>query len=326
MEQAGRLNNDHWHRPGGTILSAIGGTPLLRLRRMVGNCWAEVWAKDETANPGGSVKSRASLAVVEAAEAMGLLLPGTIIVEPAFGAMGVSMALVAAAKGYRAIIVVPGDTCGAQKAMIKAYGASLLECTPGKSPPETRAALITKALKVAEGLPRTFIPSLFPHDATTGYHKRTTALEILCQCPGTVDAFVTCVGSGASLTGIGQVLKEANPEVLVVAVSLEGHVLPGSTRPINGAHLSRAFVDQSLIDRVIEVSEEDARNTSQALARLEGVLAGLTSGANVWAALEVARALGSGKRVVVILPDPAYSCMEPEPSCGHFGEEDQDAG
>ncbi|MFN2166884.1 MAG: cysteine synthase A [Anaerolineae bacterium] len=286
-----------------SVLDLIGDTPLVRLRRLPGEGSATVWAKLERRNPGGSVKDRIALAMIQAGEASGALQPGGVIVEPTSGNTGIGLAMVAAVKGYRLILTMPETMTAERRTLVKAYGAELI-LTPGE---EGMKGSIAKAKELAQK-PGYFMPQQFENPANPEVHRRTTAREILEQVDE-LDAFVAGVGTGGTITGVGQVLKEERPGVKIVAVEPAGSpVLSGGAAgrhkiPGIGAGFVPDVLDTSVLDVIVQVSDEDAWRTARRLAREEGILSGISCGAAAWAALQVAQELGQGKTVVVILPD-----------------------
>jgi cysteine synthase A len=290
-----------------SITELIGRTPLVRLNRISDETGAEVLGKLESFNPGGSVKDRIGLAMIDAAERDGRIAPGrTTLIEPTSGNTGVALAMVAAARGYDLVLTMPDTFSLERRALLKAYGARLV-LTPGS---EGMAGAVGRAHELAEELGDTFVPQQFENPANPDAHRLTTAEEIWEDTDGEVDAFVAGVGTGGTLTGVGQVLKERRPGVLVVAVEpSESPVLSG--RPA-GAHriqgIGAGFVpkvlDAQAYDEVLTVDADDAFATARALAREEGILVGISAGANVWAAAELARRDGMrGKVVVTVLCD-----------------------
>ncbi len=276
----------------------------MRLRRFAPGERAEIWAKIESRNPGGSVKDRIAIAMVEEAERQGLLKPGDGIVEATSGNTGIGLAVVAAARGYRLILTMPEDMSQERKALFRWMGAEL-HLTPAIEG-------MSGAVYAAEEIARErgyFLPRQFENPANPEIHRRTTAREILEDSGGRIDAFVAGVGTGGTLTGVGEVLKEAVPHCLVVAVEpARSAVLsggrPGFTRIQGlGAGFVPGVLNRSVYDRVIAVSDEEAMATSRLLARQEGILCGFSSGAAAWASLQVARELGPGKVVVTVFPD-----------------------
>jgi cysteine synthase A len=286
-----------------TVLELIGNTPLVRLRRMPPSSSAVVWAKLEAFNPGGSVKDRISLAMIEAAEQSGELQPGRTIVEPTSGNTGIGLAMTAAVKGYHLILTMPDTLSLERRALMQAYGAELL-LTPGT---EGMKGAIAKAEELVREHDY-FMPLQFANPANPEVHRRTTAAEILTQV-GHLDAFVGGVGTGGTITGVGEILKDTLPGVQIVAVEPAGSPVLSGGSP--GKHkiqgIGAGFVPEVLnthiIDEVVRVKDEDAAETARRLAREEGILCGISSGAAAWAALLVAERLGGGKVVVVVLPD-----------------------
>ncbi len=287
------------------ILQLIGNTPVVRLRRVPAPGSATIWAKLEGFNPGGSVKDRIALSMVEAAERDGRLRPGGTIVEPTSGNTGIGLAMVAAARGYRLILTMPDTMSVERRALLRAYGAEIV-LTPGA---EGMSGAVARAEALVRENPDYFMPQQFKNPANPQVHRETTAQEILRQVPGKVDAFVAGVGTGGTITGVGEVLKALWPDVRLVAVEpADSPVLSGG-KP--GRHkiqgIGAGFIPDvlrvDLLDEVIPVTYEAARDTARRLAREEGILAGISSGAAAWAALQVAARLGEGKTVVVVLPD-----------------------
>ncbi|MGE5554493.1 MAG: cysteine synthase A [Betaproteobacteria bacterium] len=287
------------------VSDLIGNTPLVRLSKLVEPAMAEILAKVEGKNPGGSVKDRIALAMIEAAERDGKLKPGGTIVEPTSGNTGIGLAMVAAARGYRLVLVMPETMSVERRALLGAYGAELV-LTPG---PEGMAGAVRRAEEILAEHPDYFMPQQFKNPANPEIHRRTTAEEIWRATGGELDAFVAGVGTGGTITGVGSVLKERRPETLVVAVEPAASPVLSGGQP--GPHkiqgIGAGFIpevlDRSLLDRIITVTNEDAFQTAADLSRREGLLVGISSGAAVYAALQVAKELGAGKRVVVILPD-----------------------
>ena len=287
-----------------SILHAVGNTPMLELRRM-GN--GDIFAKAEYLNPGGSIKDRVALYIVEQSEKSGRLKPGNVIVEASSGNTGIGFAFVGVLKGYRVIIVMPEDMSEERKKIIRALGGELI-LTPG---PEGIPGAAKRADEMAASDSNIFRPDQFGNPLNPEAHYVHTGPEVWEQMEGRVDAFVAGVGSGGTLGGVGKFLKEQDSPSLVVAVepknsaALLGHE-PG-LHQIQG--IGDGFVppvlDTSLIDRVITVSDEDAIGTTRRLARAEGMLVGTSSGANVWAAMQLAKELGPDKSVVTVLPDRA---------------------
>jgi cysteine synthase A len=286
-----------------TVLDLVGDTPLVRLRKLPAPGAAEVWAKLEGFNPGGSVKDRIAKSMVEAAEEAGLLEPGGVIVEPTSGNTGIGLAMTAAVKGYRLILIMPEGLSAERSALLQAYGAEVHH-TP-------REQGMKGAIAGAEELARQhgyFVPLQFSNPANPEIHRRTTAAEILAQV-GQIDAFVAGVGTGGTITGVGEVLKDTLPGVEIVAVEPAGSpVLSGGAPGRHkiqgiGAGFAPEVLNRDAIDQVMRVADQDAAETARRLAREEGILAGISSGAAAWAAMQVAARLGKEKTVVAILPD-----------------------
>ncbi len=285
----------------------VGGTPLVRLSRLSEETGATILGKLEAANPAGSVKDRIGLAMVEAAEAEGALVPGeSVIVEPTSGNTGIALAFVAAARGYRCILTMPESMSMERRALLKAYGAELV-LTPA---PEGMRGAIARAQEIAAETPSAFIPQQFENPANPDVHARTTAVEIWDDTDGAVDVFVAGVGTGGSVTGVGHVLKERKPEVKIVAVEpVDSPVLSGGEPAPHriqgiGAGFVPGVLDTGVYDEIIQATAEDAFEVSRRLAREEGILTGISAGANVWAAMQVAKRPGNeGKVIVTIICD-----------------------
>jgi len=292
-------------RPHDSVIDLIGRTPVVRLNRLVKSDSAEVLVKLESVNPGGSVKDRIALSMIEAAEREGKLKPGATIVEPTSGNTGVGLAMVAAAKGYHLILTMPETMSIERRKLLSAFGAELV-LTPGS---EGMPGAIRKAQEILNERSNCFMPQQFENPANPEIHRRTTALEILEQLDRRLDAFVAGVGTGGTLTGVGEVLKSEIKGVQVIAVEpADSPVLSGGAPGPHGIQgIGAGFVPKVLnteiYDRVIPVETRDAMAMSARLAREEGILAGISSGAAVVAALQVAEDLGPGKRVLAVLPD-----------------------
>jgi cysteine synthase A len=287
------------------VTKLVGNTPLVRLRRSSRESGAEVVAKLEYQNPAGSVKDRIGVSMIEAAERAGRIKPDTIILEPTSGNTGIALAFVCASRGYRCTLVMPETMSKERRMLLRAYGAELV-LTPGA---EGIPGAMRKADEMAAEDPRYFIPQQFSNPANPEVHRRTTAEEIWRDTEGKVDMLVAGVGTGGTITGVGQVLKERKPSVHVVAVEPDASpVLSGGPKgphPLQG--LGAGFVpevlDTHVYDEVVRVKGEDAFETARRLAREEGLLVGISSGAAVWAAEQVARRQdGQGKLIVVIIP------------------------
>ena len=286
----------------------IGKTPLLELTHIekAHDLKAKIVAKLEYFNPAGSVKDRIAKAMIDDAEAKGLLKAGSVIIEPTSGNTGIGLASVAAARGYRIIIVMPETMSVERRQLMKAYGAELVLTEGAKG----MKGAIAKAQELAAQTPDSFIPGQFTNPANPSAHRATTGPEIWNDTDGTVDTFVAGVGTGGTLTGVGEYLKSQNPNVKVVAVEPAGS--PVLSKGVAGAHkiqgIGAGFVPDTLntkiYDEIITVENEDAFATGRELARKEGLLVGISSGAAVWAAAQLAkRPENQGKRIVVLLPD-----------------------
>ena len=288
------------------ITELIGRTPLVRLRRVTEGAAAEVVAKLESFNPAASVKDRIAVSMIDAAEQAGIIRPDTVILEPTSGNTGIGLAMVCAARGYRCVLTMPETMSTERRMLLRAYGAELI-LTPG---PEGMAGAIARAEELAKSDKRYFIPQQFENPANPAVHRRTTAEEIWADTDGQVGIVVAGVGTGGTITGVGQVLKERKPSVRCVAVEpAASPVLSGGEKgphPIQG--LGAGFVPPvlatELVDEIITVGNDDAFTVARQLAQQEGLLAGISSGAAVWAALQVARRPeNAGQLIVVVLPD-----------------------
>lgn len=282
----------------------IGNTPLVRLERVVEPEMAEVWVKVEGMNPGGSIKDRTALAMIADAEARGVLRPGGLIVEPTSGNTGIGLAQVAAARGYRLMLCMPATMSEERKATLRAYGAELVLTDPERR----MLAAIEEAERIRDEK-GAFLPNQFSNPANPRVHYETTGPEIWLGIGRQVDAFVYGTGTGGTISGVGRFLTEQDPHIRIIAVEPgRSAVLSGEER---GQHqfqgMGPGFIppnlDRDLIDSVIKAWEEDAFPLARRLAREEGLFVGMSSGAMVWAAFQVARELGPGHRVVTIAPD-----------------------
>jgi cysteine synthase len=288
------------------ITQLIGHTPLVRLNRVTDGAGADVVAKLESFNPAASVKDRLGVALIDAAEEAGLLKPDTIILEPTSGNTGIALALVAAARGYRITLTMPETMSIERRKLLRAYGAELI-LTPG---PEGMPGAIAKAEELAKTDQRYFVPQQFENPANPAIHRKTTAEEVWRDTDGKIDIFVSGVGTGGTITGVAQVIKERKPSVQFMAVEpAASPVLSGGQKgphPIQGigAGFVPPVLDLDLVDEIITVGNDDAINLSRRLAREEGLLVGISSGAAAVAALQVARRPeNAGKLIVVVLPD-----------------------
>ena len=287
------------------ITELVGNTPLVRIRNLNKGA-AEVVAKVEYFNPGGSVKDRIALAMIEAAEASGVLQPGGTLIEPTSGNTGVGLALAAAVKGYKLILTMPDTMSVERRKLAAAYGAELV-LTPGK---DGMKGAIAKAEELHAATPNSLIPQQFENPANPEKHYRTTGQEILRDTDGKVDVFVAGVGTGGTLSGVGKALREANPDVKIYAVEpdtspvlSQGRAGPHKIQGIGAGFVPRTL-DTTIYDGVIPVSAEDAGAAARAAAKEEGLLVGISSGAALHAALQLAQKPEfAGKRIVVLLPD-----------------------
>ncbi|BBX97109.1 cysteine synthase A [Mycobacterium lacus] len=289
-----------------SITQLIGRTPLVRLRRVTDGAVADVVAKLESFNPAGSVKDRIGVAMIDAAEQAGLIKPDTIILEPTSGNTGIALAMVAAARGYKCVLTMPDTMSIERRMLLRAYGAELV-LTPGA---DGMAGAIAKAEELAKTDDRYFIPQQFENPANPAIHAVTTAEEVWRDTDGKVDIFVSGIGTGGTITGVAQVIKERKPSAQFVAVEpAASPVLSGGQKgphPIQGigAGFVPPVLDLGLVDEIITVENDDAVDLARRLAKEEGLLVGISSGAAVWAALQVARRPeNAGKQVVVVLPD-----------------------
>ncbi len=292
------------------ILEAVGHTPMIRLRRMAPE-GAQVLVKFEGLNVGGSIKTRTALAMIEDAERRGLIGPDTVIVEPTSGNQGVGLALCGAVKGYRVRVIMPDSVSQERRKLVRQYGAQVVLVRDEGDIGACIAACRRMADEMAREDPRVFVPGQFDNPANPEAHRRGTAREILEQTGGDVDGFCAGFGTGGTLTGIGEVLRAHNPRVAIWAAEPENAAVLSGGRV--GSHVQMGIGDglvpgnlnTALVDRVCIVSDAQALQTARDLARLEGLMCGISSGTNVAAALEMARTLGPGRRVVTVLPDTA---------------------
>ncbi|PKO04885.1 MAG: cysteine synthase A [Chloroflexi bacterium HGW-Chloroflexi-3] len=287
------------------ITELIGNTPLVRLNRLTEGLNAEVLAKLEYFNPAHSVKDRIGVAMIDAAEKAGLIDQNSIIVEPTSGNTGIALAFVCAARGYKSIIIMPDTMSKERRMLLRAFGAELI-LTPGS---EGMPGAIAKANELAGNDPQVFIPQQFQNPANPDIHRKTTAIEIINDTDGHLDYFVSGVGTGGTITGVGEALKRHNPEIKVVAVEpSDSAVLSGGEKgkhPIMGigAGFIPDVLNTNIYDEIIQVSGPDAFDTARKMASQEGLLVGISSGAATWAALQIAkRPEAVGKRIVVIIP------------------------
>lgn len=287
------------------ITDLIGDTPVVRLNKLVPEGAAEVYVKLEMFNPSGSVKDRAAYNMIKTAEEKGLIKPGDTIIEPTSGNTGIGLAMTAAAKGYRAILIMPDNMTKERINILKAYGAEVVLTPSEKKMP----GAIEKALELQKTIPGSFIPQQFENFANPDIHRTTTAIEIYNQMEGRLDAFVATAGTGGTITGTGEKLKELLPDLFVGVVEPKGSPVLSGGQP--GPHklvgTSPGFVpvilNTDVYDEIFQISDEIAVDTFKRLAREEGIFVGPSAAAAVYTAIEVAKRLGTGKRVVCIAPD-----------------------
>ena len=293
------------------ILEAVGNTPLIRLNRMPEPQSAEVLVKMEALNAGGSIKTRTALNMIEAAEKDGLINKDTIIVEPTSGNQGIGLALVGAVKGYRTIIIMPDSVSEERRKLVRHYGADVKLIHDSGDIGACIEECLNTALRMQKKNPRVFVPQQFANINNVMAHKKHTALEIMAQAAGPIHGFCSGIGTGGTLTGIGEVLKAQYPDLVIWAVEPENAaILAGGTI---GTHMQMGIGDgiipdilnRNIYDDIYVVNDDEAINTAKRLAREEGLMVGISSGTNVAAALKLAKKLGPGKRVVTILPDTA---------------------
>lgn len=297
-----------------SITELVGETPVVKLNKLSGPEDAAVYIKLESYNPGSSVKDRVALSMIDAAEEAGLIKPGDTIVEPTSGNTGIGLAMVAAARGYRLLLVMPETMSMERRNLLKAYGADLV-LTPGA---EGMKGAIAMAEKLIAENPGYYIPQQFKNPANPQIHRETTAKEIIEQAQGRLDAFVAGVGTGGTITGVGEVLKKAFPEIRIIAVEPASSQVLGGKAP--GPHkiqgIGAGFVpdvlDLKILDEIVPVTNEDAMETARNMARKEGILVGISAGAAVFAAIQAAKRLGKGKKVIALTPDTGERYLSTE--------------
>lgn len=293
------------------ILEAMGNTPLIRLNRMAEEDSAQILVKFEGLNVGGSIKTRTAYNMIREAEKQGLIREDTIIVEPTSGNQGIGLALVGAVRGYQTKIIMPDSVSEERRKLVKHYGAEVILIHDAGNIGACIEECLNTALRMAEEDPRVFVPQQFENPANPAVHRDRTAAEILEQADCPIDGFCSGIGTGGTITGIGEVLREKNPEIEIWAVEPEhAAILSGGSI---GTHLQMgigdgvipAILNMDIYDEICIVTDEEAIQTSQELASKEGIMCGISSGTNVAAALKLARKLGKGKTVVTVLPDTA---------------------
>jgi len=285
-------------------LDMIGGTPVLKLNRLVKGDMADIFVKLEKYNPAGSIKDRAALGMIEKAEELGILKEGFTVVEPTSGNMGIALAMIGRIKGYEVIIVMPDSMSVERRNLIKAYGAQLVLTDGSKG----MKGAINKAKEIAEGNSKFFIPQQFINVANPEKHYATTAEEIINDVQD-VDVFVAGVGTGGTITGVGKRLKEIRQEIKIVAVEPErspvlsgGEPGPHKIQGI-GAGFTPDIYDSGVVDEIIKIADEEAFDIAKRMAKEEGILVGISTGANIAAAIKIAKKIGKGKKVVTVAPD-----------------------
>ena len=293
------------------VLEAVGHTPMIRLQRMTKPDSAEVLVKYEGLNVGGSIKTRTALNMIEAAERQGLIHEDSIIVEPTSGNQGIGLALIGAVKGYKTVIIMPDSVSEERRKLVRHYGASVVLIHDDGDIGACIEECLQTAMRMAKEDPKVYVPQQFSNPANPRVHRHRTALEILEQVAGPIDGFCSGVGTGGTTSGIGEVLKAQNPQITIWAVEPENAaILAGGNI---GTHLQMGIGDglipenlnQQIYDDIYIVTDDEAIETARNLARLEGLMCGISSGTNVAAALKLAEKLGKGKTVVTILPDTA---------------------
>jgi cystathionine beta-synthase len=291
-----------------TVLDLVGGTPLVRLQRISRDVEPRLLAKLEFLNPGGSVKDRIGLRMIEQAEREGKLAPGGTIVEPTSGNTGVGLAIAAALKGYRCVFVMPDKIAEEKRALLRAYGAEVVIC-PTAVPPESPESYYSVSNRLAEEIPGAFKPDQYSNAANPEAHYETTGPELWEQTDGQIDALVVAVGTGGTITGTARYLREKKPDLLVVGADPEGSIFsnPDNVHPYLVEGIGEDFwpttFDPSLVDEYVTVSDRDSFRTARRMAREEGILVGGSGGTAVWAMLQVAQRFGRDATIVTIIPD-----------------------
>ena len=293
------------------ILEAVGHTPVIRLARMADEDGAQILVKFEGLNVGGSIKTRTALNMIEQAEREGRIHPGSVIVEPTSGNQGIGLALIGAVKGYRTIIVMPDSVSEERRKLIRHYGAEVMLVHDAGDIGACIEECLNTALRMEKEDPNVFVPQQFSNENNVLAHVKYTAQEILDQVAGPIDGFCSGVGTGGTLTGIGRVLRGANPDIEIWAAEPENAaILSGGTVRTHlqmgiGDGIIPDILDRDIYSHVCVISDEEALDTSKRLAREEGLMCGISSGTNVAAAIRLAKKRGKGKTVVTILPDTA---------------------
>lgn len=293
------------------VLEAIGQTPMIRLNRMKGPGMAEILVKFEGLNVGGSIKTRTALNMIEDAEKKGIINKDTVIVEPTSGNQGIGLALVGAVKGYRTVIIMPDSVSEERRKIVRHYGAEVILIHDDGNIGECIEKCLNTALDMAKNDKNVFVPQQFENPANLFAHKHHTGLEILEQVAGPIDGFCSGIGTGGTITGIGEVLKALNPQIEIWAVEPENAaILAGGNI---GTHIQMGIGDglippilnRNIYSEICIITDDEAISTARDLARLEGMMCGISAGTNVCAAMKLAKKLGEGKTVVTVLPDTA---------------------
>lgn len=293
------------------VLEAVGNTPLIRLNRMTGPDEAEVLVKFEAVNVGGSIKTRTAMNMIEAAEKKGFIHKDTIIVEPTSGNQGIGLALIGAVKGYKTVIIMPDSVSEERRKLVKNYGAQVILIHDAGNIGDCIAKCMETALSMAKEDPNVYVPQQFENEANSAAHREQTAKEILEQAGKPIHGFCSGIGTGGTITGIGEALKAANPDMEIWAIEPENAAILSGKEV--GSHLQMgigdgvipAILNQEIYDDIAIVTDEEAVRTAKELAAKEGLMCGISSGTNVAAALRLAKKLGPGKTVVTILADTA---------------------
>ena len=299
----------------GSILDLIGNTPMVKLAKVVDKGSAEIFAKLEMFNPGGSVKDRIALNMIEQAEKKGLLKPGSVIVEPTSGNTGIGLAIVGRVKGYKVLLTMPEGMSHERIQILQSFGAEVV-LTSAK---EGMVGAVEKARELVATMKDAFMPQQFTNPDNPAMHRKTTAKEILKDTDGHLDAFVAGVGTGGTITGVGEVLKKHNPKIRIIAVEPKNSNVLAGGKP--GPHMIQGIgagfipevLDRSLLDEIISVDDQEAYQMAKRLSKEEGIFAGLSCGAACVGALQVAKSLGPGKIVVTIFPDSGERYLSIEP-------------
>lgn len=297
------------------ILDLIGNTPMVRLNKLAEKSSAAIYAKLEMYNPGASVKDRIAYNMIEQAEKKGLLKPGSVIVEPTSGNTGIGLAIVGAVKGYKVILTMPDGMSQERIQILQSFGAEVI-LTPAK---EGMVGAVEKARELVSAMKDAFMPQQFKNPDNPAMHRKTTAKEILRDTDEKLDAFVAGVGTGGTLTGVGEILKKHNPKIRIIAVEPKTSSVLSGGKP--GPHMIQGIgagfvpdvLNRDIIDEIITVDDQDAYKMAKRLSREEGIFAGLSCGAACFGALKVAKALGPGKTVVTVFPDSGERYLSIEP-------------